>query len=199
MRIACVLTFKEAVANPADVFLFPEGVTRRTLGMTAEAFPRSIVVGAYEQDRRCRAVLLFRGRNWVHYEKMGTDGFGRTEGVGYWPRAPIFEIPEVCIGLFICMDVDNSEFSLSVTNSVRASQAKAKLICIAGDMRYDWFYGGASERLSGMHVALCNNIRNYTGASRRKSFITNTNRIEVASQRDCETISYDFTQALESS
>ncbi len=207
MRVACVRTHGESVANPADVFVFPEGSTSDALWRTASLFPNSIVVGAYEEPMReryrrltfCRAAVLrggFQWRNQVDYLKIGTDGHGRTQGIERPPPfPPVYEVANLCVGVLICMDVNAWPFAREVVERVRASAAEVKLICVPADMGQPWFSSGVGRNFEGVHLAVCNSVRAYRGNERCKSFIATPDLAKAAVQTDEEPIWLDVPGA----
>jgi len=192
MRIACVLTAEEARATPAEIFVFPEGVSRKTLSDAARAYPDSMVIGATEEGGYCHAILLANGRNHLDYRKICTDGFGRSQGTGYLPLTPIYETARVCIGVAICMDVNHADFMSDLRNRIKASAAAVKLLCVPGDMMSVWFSGGLHFCFEGIRVVVCNNVRTYQGAWRRASFIADASLQMVVVQKNDEPISSEL-------
>ena len=159
MKISCVLTRAEAQAAPADVILFPEGVSQNVLQATSAQYPQSIVIGAHVDGNGCRGALYKASRNKIDYMKVCTDG--RTVGCENRNQQPIYqERDRLCIVVVICMDINEPVFRYQVFDWIQASQCQYKLLCIPSDMGAEWL---ASETLPwgarghGFHFVLCNN------------------------------------------
>lgn len=185
--ISCVLTHAEAQTCPADVIVFPEGVSKNDIQTTSLQYPESIIIGAYVEDKACRGALYKAGDNKIDYLKVCTDG--RTIGCGNPDQRPIYqERDQLCIGVVICMDIDNPSFRYQIFDWVKASQCQCMLLCIPSDMGGEWL---ANEKLPwgtrghGFHFVLCNNTISHPDY-RCKSFVTDQFSQKIAVQRETE-------------
>ena len=187
--ISCVLTPAEVQTSAADVIVFPEGVSKNDLETTSLQFPKSIVIGAHIEDKRCRGALYKAGRNQIDYIKVFTDG--RTVGCGNLDQRPIYqERDRLCIGVVICMDIDNPTFRYKIFDWLKAIQCQFKLLCIPSDMGGEWLANETlpwGTRAHGFHFALCNNTISHPDY-RCKSFVTDQFGQKIAAQREAEPV-----------
>lgn len=164
--------------------------------------PNAIVVGAtvvcscWGRRPRCRGVLLHGGRNRIDYLKIGSDNV--TAGTNVWPRKPIYEAKDICIGLMICMDVQSEGglFRARVVEQVQKSACIHKIICVSAAMGSEWFSAMGTElpfpqNYAGIYFALCNS--NSYGDARCKSFIADKTGRVVAKQHGREPIRAKLT------
>jgi len=99
----------------------------------------------------------------------------------------VYEFGDTCIGVLICMDIQNGALFQAVIRKLKESAAAVKLLCIPGDMTRDWFSDDVlPPHYSGVSVALCNNTE--THVIRCKSFIADPAGRKVVVQREAEPI-----------
>jgi hypothetical protein len=199
MRISCITRLEEIGMPPPEVMVFPEYSRSDEIGLAAARFPSSFVIAAVKVKggepagpARCRGQLWHQGQNRIDYLKIGTDGSGWTIGTGKIPRLPVYELPHICVGVLICMDIQNASFFLSIIDRIRLSKAALKLLCIPADMGSEWLEGDylMDAHLEGIHVGLCNHTTNHQ--LRCKSFITDAHRRKIRRQIDCEPIDWEL-------
>lgn len=193
MRIACVVRADQLTTGTSqtpDVVVFPEGISLSEIGKARLSHPNSILIGAIVENGRSRGVLFHGCENKIDYLKIETDG--HTQGSGNLDQQPIYELPHVCIGVIVCMDVNCPAFSRTVIEKVRSSQSELKLICIPADMTSDWFGGDAvaPAMFGGIHVVLCNHTK--THQQRCRSFVTDLHGSKIIVQNDDEPIFVDL-------
>ena len=192
MRIACVIAATELDANPTDVIVFPEGVNASELFDASAMHPESVVIGAIEEDGYSRAVMLYNGTNHVSYLKVETDG--RTRGTDDCTQVPIARFSNMCVGMLVCMDVQNPMFSLKVLKALQSCSHPLKLLCIPADMGSYWFEGSTlpfPAQYSGIYVALSNHTK--THDVRCKSFVADVHGNKICIQLNTEPIYADIT------
>ena len=187
MKVSCVLASCELNDESIDLIVFPEGVCRRQIEEASLSYPDAFIVGAVVESGRSRGILLHRGKGRIDYFKVETDG--RTEGTGNTQQKLVYEHGDVCIGILICMDIDNVAFSTAAIESIKSSSASLKLLCVPADMGSHWLSGDSlpfPKKFEGIHVILCNHIK--THQSRCKSFITDIKGEKIMVQQDREPI-----------
>ncbi len=202
MKISCVVSADE-LSDSADVIVFPEGVHLEEVKKAAARYPSAIVAGAVLERKcwplvgknwerhRCRGIVWHDGKPRIDYLKILTDSRTST-GCQDISQLPVYETPEICLGMIICMDVQHSQFLASVIQRVKTSEANYKLICVPAEMASAWFNGGIDSVFHGVYVAVCNHVRFYRGAGRCKSFIASDTQERIVTQRDEESIHYVF-------
>ncbi len=190
MRISCVNVPTEIDMGGADLIVLPEYSELAVVCETASRYPRSIVVAAFQEGIRSRGLLFHGGENRIDYLKIGSDG--RTKGARASCRRAVFSRSDICIGVVICMDVQDPGFLGPVTDTVRSSTSKLKFICIPADMDAVWFSGDIlhDPKFEGVRVILCNHLTNHQ--SRCKSFMADTNRTKIIKQLDVEPIHWEL-------
>lgn len=195
MRISCVLNADQLIDDNPDLIVFPEGISWTEIHKAETTYPRSIIVAAVIEDHRSRGVLWYEGRNQIDYLKIRTDG--QTEGTGNIQQDPVRELRELkdmCIGVIICMDVQQTDFVGPIITKIRLSKSKYKFVCIPADMTADWFRGNTiSNQYEGVHFILCNHTKTYQ-SNRCKSFITDTLCQKIRVQEGEEPIHVDLPQ-----
>ena len=171
-----------------NVIVLPEYSNIQEVDAVSNAYPESIVVAAVQVDRQSKGILRHLGVDRVEYPKVKSDG--ETDGTGKLPRTPFYEVPAICVGMIICMDVQSCVVE-AVTQAVIASKSKFKLICIPARMGEPYFSAPIliDPHYEGMHVALCNSLT--YGGTRIKSFITDAHRTKVREQQRHEAINWD--------
>ncbi len=187
MRIACVLTASELTTSDAELIVLPEGASQREIEQVQLSYPDAMTVGGMIEHGNSCGVLWHKRKNRIAYVKVGNDG--RTRGGGDLSQMPLYEFGNVCIGVLMCMDIDNVIFSQAVIDNIRSSPEKLKLLCIPADMGDHWFNdnnSSALQRFQGMHVILCNHTK--THQARCKSFITDTHGRKMAVQQSHEAL-----------
>jgi len=185
MKVMCALTASEVKTVNPDIIVFPEGVGSTEIDQAQLFNPNAIIIGAIVDDERSRGCLMHRGIHKIEYLKVMTDG--RTIGSEDTKQNPVYEFDDICIGLLICMDVDNVGFSKAVIDQLISSSAKLKFLCIPADMGSDWFNDdNLPNKYHGIHVILCNHTK--THEARCKSFITDTQGRKIKIQNDRESI-----------
>ncbi len=189
MRITCVIKASELRGQAADLIVFPEGVCWAEIGAAQSSHPDSVVVGAVVDNGHSRAVLLHRGLNQINYLKVGTDG--RTIGTGVAQQDAVYDSGTLCIGVLICMDIDEVELSQDVIDTMHSSPAKLKVLCIPADMASHWDVLNFPKRFEGMYVVLCNHTKSYQGISRCQSFIADRGGRRIVVQAKDEPIYAD--------
>ena len=194
VRVLCVLTASELGTVEPDLIVFPEGTDCKEIKEAQSSYPNSVIVGAIVDNGHSRGVLLHRGqKNRIYYLKVETDG--RTKGTGNVKQEPVYEFGDVCIGVLICMDIDHTEFSQAVIESIKSSSASLKFLCVPADMGPEWFPDDRlpfPEKFDGIHVILCNHIKTHGVVARCKSFITDTNGNKIVKQRESEPIGHSI-------
>ncbi len=202
MRVACVLTAADLdqVDGTPDVIVLPEGVKQTEIETASKKYPEAVVVGAVEEGSRMRGWVLHKRRNHIEYLKFGPDG--RHEGTFDEDQNPVVHFSELgfSVGVLICLDIGHSNehvntfpFSNKVLVLLRGSHTEKKLLCVPADMNKDWEnMFEFKDRFKDINVALCNNVKTYSGDSRLKSFITNTDVNKTVIQRNIEPIYYDL-------
>ncbi len=192
MKVMCVLTASEVETDNPDIIVFPEGVDVQEIDQAQLFNPNAIIIGAIAEhgcDPECpqmRGMLRHEdSKNKVEYLKVETDG--RTKGSSDTKQSPIYEFDDVCIGLLICMDIENIAFSKMVIDKIISSPAKLKLLCVPADMGSEWLGGdNLPGKFKGVYVILCNHSR--THESRYKSFIADIHGRKIRVQNDEESI-----------
>lgn len=187
MRVACILHAQEISNETADLVVFPEGVCQSEINEAMRVIPNALIVGAVLDGNHSRGVLLHRGQNKIDYLKVATDG--RTKGSGNHNQTPIYEADNICIGVLVCMDVDQNNFSRPVIEKIKASGAKSKYLCVPADMGNHWFNHYSlpfPSEFEGINFILCNHIK--THQARCKSFITDQSGKKIVIQNDKEPI-----------
>lgn len=184
MRVQCILTASE-LTQESEVIVLPEYVSPTELRKTCATFPHAFVVSAVEESDASVGRIL-RGREpLAAYVKMETDA--RTTGSNNVDQMPIYDDGVICIGVVACKDVDNIRFFGTVTQRIRSSTSRHKILCIPADMGSEWLHDEVlPEKYHGMYVVLCNNV--YTHQARCKSFIANDMGQKIIVQRDREPI-----------
>ena len=176
-----MLNAQEVGGAPADLIVFPEGACHKEIQEASTKNPNSIIVGAIVEDGRSRGLLIHHGQNKIEYLKVESDD--RTEGSQNVQQCPVYEMPDICIGVLICKDIDSVEFARKVIDRIKSSSCALKLLCVPADMMSDWF---SDEKLppkyEGVHVVLCNHTKTYQ--FRCQSFVTDMlgNKINVQKQ-----------------
>lgn len=186
MNVSCVLSADDVREEYADLVLFPEGVPLSDIQDISTAWPNALIAGAITDNKHSRGLLYCGSERKIDYLKVRTDG--RTQGSNNVQQHPVYENAQCCVGILVCMDVDDVTFSTNVIEHVRASRAPQRLICIPADMGSHWF---SQEDLwipkwGGVNVVLCNNVK--THESRCKSFVTDRQGHKVHVQNDKEPI-----------
>lgn len=193
MRISCVLKAAQIDEENTDLIVFPEGVSWPEIAIAHLKYPNSIIVGAIEENGKCRGILLYNGQNQIDYLKIGTDG--RTEGTENLQRDPVcelYELKNMCLGVIICMDIQLTDFVKSIITKIRLSKSKYKFVCIPADMTADWFRGDTiPTQYEGVYFILCNHTKTYL-SNRCKSFITDTHCNKIKVQEGEEPIHVDL-------
>jgi hypothetical protein len=189
MRVSCVANATEIDTPPPDLIVFPEYSELAEIEMARSRYPHSLIVAATESAGRSHGALWYSGQNRIEkYVKVGTDG--RTTGSDdVLQQCPVYESGRMCVGVVICMDVQNATFLQAVVDTVKSSRCEFKFLCIPADMGSEWFSSEPlANQFSGVYVALCNNTKH--PQPRCKSFMTNMNGIKIAPQNDVEPIHY---------
>lgn len=191
MRISCVTAARELDAVSTDLIVFPEGVCQEEIQQAQSSHRDAVIVGAVVESGIVRGVLQFRGLNLIHYRKIGTDG--RTTGTGDHNQNPVYELRGMCIGVLICMDIQDP-FSTTVIDNIKSSSANLKLLCIPADMASASGFDISKfpERFEGIYVIFCNHTKTHKDEDRCKSFIMNTHGKNVAPQSHGEPIHADL-------
>jgi len=187
MKIACALTASEVETINPDMIIFPEGVDLKEIEQVRLSNINAIIIGAIVENDCSRGILMHRGSNKIEYLKVETDG--RTNGSNDTKQNPVYEFDNICVGLLICMDIDNPDFSKIVIDKIISSSAKLKLLCVPADMGSHWFADNnlqAPHKFKGINVILCNHTK--THQDRCKSFITDTQGRKIRVQDDKEPI-----------
>lgn len=176
------------IGGAPDVIVFPEGVARVDVERAKGRFPHAVVVGAVPEAGRMTGFLWSGGENLIDYRKMGFDG--RSKGGTSPGRAPVARVGDLALGVVICMDIQNGDFTRWVLGELLASAAPYKLLCIVGDMDLNWSFDHSAPFMSRgeIHVALSNNVLTYPD-SRTRSFITDRRGRMGVVQVDKEPIS----------
>ena len=180
MRIACVSNRSQNRPEGRRLDRL-SGIHRPERNLrSGRELPRSIIVSAMEHRRRSCGLLFHLGRNHAEYLKAGSDG--RTIGTGVLPQVPVYQLPLICVGLVICMDIQNPTLVQHVVAQIKSSGSFLKFLCIPADMRAHWFPGDRVEgnQYEGLRVIMCNSTT--TLYSRRESFITDCHRTIVCKQ-----------------
>ncbi|TRZ55435.1 MAG: hypothetical protein D4S02_17795 [Rhodocyclaceae bacterium] len=191
MRVWCALTARELDAEHADLIVFPEGVCENEIADVERSHPDAMIVAAIVENGRSRGVLRHRRENRIEYLKVATDG--RTVGTGDYRQSPVYESEDMCVGVLICMDTENRQFSRSVIEKIRDSSSALKLLCVPADMGDYWFSGDRlpfPQVFEGIHLILCNHTK--THQDRCKSFITDTRGTKIVVQQQEECISAEL-------
>jgi predicted amidohydrolase len=192
MRISCVLNAQEARETSADLIVFPEGVSRKEIKEAYTANPDSIIVGAVVENGRSKGLLMYQHQNKINYLKVESDG--RTEGSNNIQQNPIYEMPNICIGVLICRDVDHVEFACKVIDQIKSSNRELKVLCVPADMGSYWFSNDILEpKYEGVNVVLCNHTKTYQPPSRCQSFVTDIFRNKIKVQNKHEPISIQLS------
>ena len=187
MRIACVRTAAELDSEATDLVVLPEGVDPAEILAAASMHPEAAIVAAIREGAHSRAVIWHGSKNHVEYLKVETDG--RTVGTGNHEQSTVAHFQRFSVGVLICMDVQNPQFSARVVESLRASENPIKVLCIPADMGSYWFEGPALSfpaRYAGVYVALCNSTE--THEARCRSFIANCEGTKIVIQSNAEPI-----------
>jgi hypothetical protein len=191
MIISCVIDANELLGMPSDIIVFPERVALGELKKAQASHPNAIIVGAVvDKGRYCRGVILHKSRNRIAYLKVLSDG--HTKGSEYLQQNPVYHNADVCIGMVICKDVDQGEFTRAVVDKIRGSTAQWKILCIPANMHSDWFQADTlpfPQRFAGVYVVLCNH-KDYP--QRCKSFIADTRGAKIRIQNGIEPIRADL-------
>ncbi len=184
MRAQCVLTASE-LTQESEVIVLPEYVSPRELQKTCATFPRAFVVSAVEESDTSRARILRGGAQLATYVKVLSDA--RTTGSNNLDQMPVYDDGVICIGIVACKDVDHVQFFGMVTQRIRSSTSKHKVLCVPADMGSEWLNDEVlPQKYHGMYVVLCNNV--YTHQARCKSFVANDMGQKIIVQRDREPI-----------
>jgi predicted amidohydrolase len=188
MRIECVSNVTEISAGTPGVIVLPEYCDRDRIGEVSGRYPQAIVVAAIEQNGHSRAVLFHQRRNCIDYLKIGSDG--RTKGTGKAPMLlPAYELPQICVGVLICMDVQYGPLVHGLVRRLESSSAPLKLICIPSFMGVEWFNSEVvNAPLNRMPVALCNHT--VQDRPRCKSFISDASGNKLRVQTGVEPIAW---------
>src|SRR5262245_36893466 len=163
MLVLCGQTRSEIGAPFPDVVLFPEYARLADITNAQAPNPSSLVIGAVEEEDqnkvlRSRAVIFHHGENRIDYLKIGTDG--RTQGTNHRPeRLPVYRSGAVCVGVVLCMDVQDEAFVREVADALKSAPASFKLLCIPAAMSAStWNWSDPlGSKWEGVHVLLCNN------------------------------------------
>jgi predicted amidohydrolase len=184
--LSCVATAAEITTETPGVIVFPEYTPSREVVAAASRQPGSVIVAAIKESNRSLGLLLHRRRNRISYLKLGTDG--RTTGTGDFRQFPMYELPFVCIGVVICMDIQEVAFWHPIAKQMMLSPARTKVLCIPADMGSQWFREDllGDPMFEGIHVVLSNHTTNKQ--VRCRSFITDTGRMKIRQQVDRESI-----------
>lgn len=191
MLVSCIQTTNEIGTSCADVIVFPEYSQLSEMTKAHLLCPDSIVVGAtLEQDRTCsgpvnrgRAILFAGDGNEIDYLKSKSDS-GGTTGISKRPDPlPIYESDSVCIGVLICVDVEEG-FSRDVIEAVRSSRKPMKIVCILAAMTASvWNWSNPlPSNYHGVHIVLCNNYAKAYPPP-YKSFIAAPNGTRLTEER----------------
>ena len=188
MRIECVSRFGEILPGVPGVIVLPEYCEPSEVVEVARTHPGAIVVAAVQEGVRSRGLILHRNRNHVEYIKIGSDG--RTRGTEVPPsRLPVYELPQICIGMLICKDVQQGTFLHQLIQRLERSRAPLKLICVPAFMGPEWFgddpVGAPFNRV---HIALCNHTTQ--DRPRCRSFISDASGTKLRHQIDREPIAW---------
>ena len=193
MKVSCVLAVHELDGVPADLVVFPEGISRLDLDAAQLSHPNAFIAAAIEENGCCRGILMHQRRNRIEYLKIGSDG--RTVGSRNICQSPVYQAANVCVGMIICMDVNNPVFLRTVVDKIRSSTASQKFLCIPADMDANWFVGDKlafPQEFGGVHVVVCNHTKTYPDI-RCASFITDTLGTKIKVQRQHEPIHAELT------
>jgi hypothetical protein len=191
MRISCVTNPTEVGTDPSDLIVFPEYSDANEINTVASRIPNSIIVAAVLEGRRSRGVLFHQGKNRIDYLKIGTDG--HSIGTKTLPRRmPIYELPNICVGVVICMDIQEGPLWPHVIERLKASTSPRDFLCVPADMGSEWFSGNPKVdfRLEGIHLIVCNHPTGHD--PRCKSFMTCADLTVVRQQFDREPLHLDL-------
>lgn len=172
------------------LLVFPEYTDTAEIALARIDHAGSIIAAAVEDRGRSRGILWHNDQNQIQYLKSGTDY--RTQGVGNIPtELPVYDLPDICVGIVICMDVQNIGILDPVADRIRASPATGKFLCIPAAMQGHWFTDGTiAPNFHGINVILSNNPTLPDG--RCKSFMTDRECRKVHRQIDREPIHFLF-------
>lgn len=172
MNLCCVRMFDSIKPEYSDLIVFPEYSSFDSIMKAATSYPQSIVVGAAMNRNNTVGLLFHYGQLRLRYYKIESDG--RTVGSNDIKQSPWYETHDTIIGMLICKDVDNVEFSAKVIKKVKSGNHRHKIICIPAEMDSQWFSSDSLDpRFMGVNVVLCNNDKTYQ--VRCKNFVTDTN------------------------
>jgi predicted amidohydrolase len=190
MRIWCILTASELEDRPADLIVFPERVCCREIEKAQWFNPHALIAAAIVERGHCRGILHHEGQNRIDYWKIGSDGI--TQGCKSSPQQPpVYEFGNACVGLLICMDVQDFILAPAVIQGLNTSQAGLKILCIPASMENSsWFSGDMVPGYEGIHVVLCNQNMH---AIRCKNFVTDTHGLKIVEQDQDEPIHVELS------
>jgi predicted amidohydrolase len=172
--------------------VLPEYASRAEIERAETLNPSSVIVAAALDGIFNRAFLMHDGHNCANYLKMGDDCSGKYLATGSPPKQlPVLHLPEMSVGVVICMDVQQPNLLIPVVQSLRDGGRRFKFLCIPADMGGEWFnqepLGSAH---AGVHALLCNHPSHHD--PRRTSFIADGRGNLVVRQNETETIYLDL-------
>jgi hypothetical protein len=194
MRVACIANANQIGGDRPDLAVLPEYVSPDEIARAAFRLPASIIVGAIQDGQYSRGVLIRKGRHRIDYCKCGTDG--HTQGTKVCPAPmPVQEYGDLCVGIIICMDVQNIAILHPVVDQMRASACRHKILCIPAAMQSHWFSDRQlSPEFKGVHTIVSNHPTHHQ--SRCRSFIADPAGEKVRVQIDWEALHLDLDGAL---
>jgi predicted amidohydrolase len=184
MRLACIANSGEIGDDSPDLIVLPEYSCASEIDRAVSLLPTSIIVAAVQDGQYSRGLLIHEGRNLIDYLKCGTDG--HTQGTGVYPaRLPVLEYGDSCIGVVICMDIQDTGILLPVVERLRASGRRHLVLCIPAAMQGYWFGDGQlGPAFNGVHTLLSNHPTHHEW--RCGSFIADPSGQKVRIQLDKE-------------
>jgi hypothetical protein len=187
MIVACAISVADLGQITPDVLVLPERTTMAELQAAQRLSSTPIVVGAIEEGRYVRGLLLHHGRNHIdgYWKTLDDD---RSLGSNRPPsRTPVYQRDGLAIGVLICRDCqDNHQLRADVLGYLQNSTAEVKLLCIPADMHQEWFQ---SERTSfrDVFLAVSNNSKP-NNVNRCRSLIADPQGIRITTQVNLEAI-----------
>jgi len=182
MRISCVMCCKDMGDENPHLICLPEYSDLECLKCMSAFFPDAIVVGAYQDGEYSRAYVAHKGSERINYTKVNSDGI--TKGSGNREQCPVYSVGDVCVGVLICIDVDDPIFSNAIIDSVKSSKKRWRILCVPADMHNSWFNnGGLTAKFGGVYVVLSNNSKSHPD-NRCLSFIASDKRKIIMRQEE---------------